>query len=234
MKKNKLYYLVCDLLILIICFVVFFVAFKSNDPIFASNENKAIYNGNKNNKNVSLMINVYWGTEYMEDMMDILLEKKASATFFVGGSWTAMNTSMLQKICGNGFEIGSHGYSHLEHDKIDYQKNYDEIFTTHKIVKVLTGLDMSLFAPPSGAYNNTTLQACKDLNYNTIMWSKDTIDWRDQNPNLIFNRATKNLQNGDLILMHPTKATLTALPNIIDTIQNEGFCLTTVSENIFG
>ena len=64
------------------------------------------------------------------------------------------------------------------------------------------------------------------------MWSKDTIDWRDQDEDLIYKRATKNLQNGDLILMHPTKATLKSLQNIITKIQTEGYNLTTVSQNI--
>ena len=64
------------------------------------------------------------------------------------------------------------------------------------------------------------------------MWSKDTIDWRDHNTNLIFSRATKNMQNGDLILMHPTENTKDALKDIIKAYQNAGFSVVTVSENI--
>ena len=66
------------------------------------------------------------------------------------------------------------------------------------------------------------------------MWSKDTIDWCDKDENLIFERATKNSENGDLILMHPTEATVKALPRIINNLVEKGFKLTTVSENIAG
>ena len=90
-------------------------------------------------------------------------------------------------------------------------------------------IEMTLFAPPSGAYNITTVDAAVSLNYNTIMWTHDTIDWRDQNADLIYNRATKNLSNGDLILMHPTKKTVEAMANIISTAINNGFNPTTVS-----
>ena len=91
---------------------------------------------------------------------------------------------------------------------------------------------MNLFAPPSGAYNSTTLNVAESLGYKTIMWTKDTIDWRDQDGGLIFQRATKNACGGDFILMHPTQATLNSLKEIIDFYKNKGFNLTTVSETL--
>ena len=93
---------------------------------------------------------------------------------------------------------------------------------------------MKLFAPPSGSYNKTTLEVASNLGYKTIMWSKDTIDWRDKNSELIFSRATKNLVNGDLILMHPTKATLDVLDSIIKEIKRQNFKIVTVGKNIEG
>ena len=89
---------------------------------------------------------------------------------------------------------------------------------------------MNLFAPPSGSYSKTTIETAKELGYTSIMWSRDTIDWRDQDENLIYSRAVKNAAGGDLILMHPTEKTAAALPKIIETLLGEGFNLTTVSE----
>lgn len=69
-----------------------------------------------------------------------------------------------------------------------------EIGLTHEIIKQLLGYEMTLFAPPSGSYGQNTLKVAQDMGYKTIMWSKDTIDWRDQDENLIYSRATKNAQ----------------------------------------
>ena len=55
------------------------------------------------------------------------------------------------------------------------------------------------------------------------MWTKDTIDWRDSNVNLIVKRATKDINQGDIILMHPKSHTLTALPKILTELKNKGF-----------
>ena len=198
----------------------------------SSNNEKAIYSGNTNNNNVSLMINVYWGDEYIEPILDCLNQNNIKATFFVGGVWVSKNNEMLKKIYSLGHEIGNHGYFHKDHTTLSENKNQEEIYQTHLLVKELIGIDMTLFAPPSGAYNNKTLSIANDLGYKTIMWSKDTIDWRDNDENLIFSRATNNPKNGDLILMHPTEATLKALPNIINFYKNNNYNLTTVSENL--
>lgn len=101
---------------------------------------------------------------------------------------------------------------------------------THKLIKSITGVDIKLFAPPSGAYSSVTLDASEDMGYKTIMWSKDTIDWRDHDTELICKRATDNIKGGDLILMHPTENTAEALPEIIGKIKAEGLEMLGVSD----
>lgn len=190
------------------------------------------YNGDTTKNDVTLMINVYWGTEYLDDMLEILNNYNVKTTFFIGGTWAVLNEDYLTKIYESGHELANHGYHHKDHDKLDEAGNLNEISTTHKIVKELTGVEMDLFAPPSGAYDSLTVTCAEQLGYHTIMWTRDTIDWRDHDSNLIYSRAVKNAKGGDLILMHPTEATVEALPKIIEFFQANNFNLTTVSENI--
>ncbi len=89
-----------------------------------------------------------------------------------------------------------------------------------------------LFAPPSGSIGDNMFKACDELGYKVIMWTRDTIDWRDQDPALITKRALNNIKSGDLILMHPTKATVEALPAILDSIKAQNLVATTVSNTI--
>ena len=91
---------------------------------------------------------------------------------------------------------------------------------------------MNLFAPPSGAYSKTTVEVASNLGYQTIMWTRDTIDWRDKDADLIYSRAVKDAKGGDLVLMHPTEKTLEALENIIITLQEKGLKVTTVSDTL--
>ncbi|MEG1499827.1 MAG: polysaccharide deacetylase family protein [Clostridia bacterium] len=206
---------------------------SSSTLAFSSGENAyAIRNGNTKSNNVTLMINVYWGNEFIEPMLDTLKKENVKTTFFIGGSWAFKHNELLKKIYQDGHEIGNHGFNHKDHSLISEERCAEEIMSCHNIVSKVLGIKMNLFAPPSGAFNNDTIKKANELGYKTILWSKDTIDWKDKNAKLITERATKNARGGDLILMHPTKSTNDALAGIIHTLKQKGLNLTTVSNNI--
>jgi peptidoglycan/xylan/chitin deacetylase (PgdA/CDA1 family) len=142
------------------------------------------------------------------------------------------NAELLKKIYDAGHEIASHGYSHKEHEKLSLEQNLTEMQKTHQLVADTIGYQMTLFAPPGGSYSKLTVQACDAMGYTCIMWTHDTIDWRDQDEDLIYSRATNAMAGGDLVLMHPKAATVAALPKIIDYATKHGFVVTTVSDTI--
>ena len=178
------------------------------------------------------MINVYWGTEYVEPILNVFEKYNVKTTFFVGGVWVEKNQQLLKKISDAGHEIASHGYNHKEHGKLDFEQNYEEMKKTHELVKQILGEDMTLFAPPGGSYNKFTVAAANEMNYKCIMWTRDTIDWRDQNAELIYKRATNDMHGGDLVLMHPKAKTLESLPRIIEYAVSNGFVVSTVSDTL--
>lgn len=233
MSKLGKYRSVCNVVIvLMLTGLLFFVFNINSNYVFNYVNPNVVYNGDTNSKKISLMINVYWGNEYIDDILCILKENAVKTTFFVGGSWAVKYPEILKKIAGDGHEIANHGYFHKDHNTLNYQQNYDEIKKCHEVVKSILNIDMTLFAPPSGAFSKTTLEVADSLGYKTIMWTLDTIDWRDKDANLIYNRAVKNLKGGNLILAHPTEHTLKALPKILKYYKSQGFTPTTVSDTL--
>ncbi|MBO4251599.1 MAG: polysaccharide deacetylase family protein [Clostridia bacterium] len=235
MKKTRRRITLITNLILVTAFtVVFAVSFFPQQalPIYGGTDLSAIYSGARGTNKVSFMFNVYENAETVEKIADLLTERGAKATFFVGGCWADDNGKTLKYLIEQGYEIANHGYFHKDHSTLNYEKNKEEIYLTGVIVNALCGAKLNLFAPPSGSFSDTTLQAAADLDYQVVMWSKDTIDWRDSDKAKIVSRATKNLTGGDLILMHPKSHTLAALPEIIDYCFSHGFDIVSVSENI--
>lgn len=235
MKSLKKFRHVYSNIFICISFVVLIgLTFLSGSASVFSSTNKLvpIYCGDKNSNNVTLMINVYWGTEYLDKMLTTLKKLDVQTTFFVGGIWAQKENGMLNRIKEDGHEIANHGYFHKNHDKISAERNREEISMTEQVIEKTCGVKTKLFMPPSGAFNQTTLKVASELGYKTIMWSKDTIDWRDKNPTLIYNRATQNITGGDLILMHPTLATSEVLEDIIVSLKRGGWNLVTVSKNL--
>ncbi len=233
-RLNKRVVFLSNLLLFVTILSVFAVSFipRQTLPIYGNGTVEAIYNGNRSKNNISLMFNVYENTGVVNDIISLLDEKGVKATFFVGGCWADDNNQTLERIVASGHELGNHGYFHKDHKKLSYEGNYQEISLTGEMVSALCGVKINLFAPPSGSFSSTTLKAAYDLGYKVIMWSKDTIDWRDNDSAKIYNRATKDLAGGDLVLMHPKKHTLEVLPSIIDYYLSVGLDVVTVSENI--
>lgn len=232
-SENILIKIVSNVIIGIVILTIVFVGFANEiASVFDKSYDKPFYNGDTSKAQVSIMINVYWGTEYIDSMLATLDKYNAKATFFIGGTWADKNRDVLLKIIEHGHEIGNHGYFHKDSKNISYSQVRDEIVNCAKMVYNIASLQMNLFAPPSGSFNNTTLQAATELGYKTIMWSKDTIDWRDQDAELIFKRATNKLANGDLVLMHPTAKTAEALERILKFYIASTFKIVTVSTNI--
>ncbi|MGN0771782.1 MAG: polysaccharide deacetylase family protein [Christensenellales bacterium] len=226
--------IITNVIILAMLALVAITSFGGYSSIFASSSNvdAPYYKGESGRNEVSLMINVYWGTEYIEPMLEVLKQYGAKCTFFVGGSWVDDNNELLLKIIDEGHEIGNHGYFHKDHKKLSYEGNLSEIKATNTLVEAVSGYKIKLFAPPSGSYGNDALKAAKSLDMPVIMWSKDTIDWRDKDSSLVLERATKNVSAGDLILAHPTKHTLEALPQILQKYEEKGLKAVTVSQII--
>ena len=115
---------------------------------------------------------------------------------------------------------------------LGYDGNIKEIADSVQFLSLVTGEAVTLFAPPSGAYDEDTVSAAEALGLKTILWSKDTIDWRDKDADTCFLRATKDVTAGDFILMHPMTHTLEALPRILETYEKQGLRAVTVSENL--
>ena len=193
-KYRRITSAVTNIIIIVMLISLTVVSFSGQYSSFVSlNANdRPYYKGNPTRGEVALMINVYWGTEYLDDMLAIFDKYGISTTFFVGGSWVAQYPEMLQKIVDAGHEVGNHGFYHKDHSKLDYESNLQEIKSCGKLVFEYSGVNMTLFAPPSGYYCNATLNAAKECNNKVIMWSRDTIDWRDKDAETVFTRATKD------------------------------------------
>lgn len=189
-----------------------------------------IYRGNPEKKQIALMINVAWGTEYIPEMLEQLDKHEVKATFFLDGSWASKNRKLAREIAARGHEIGSHGFKHPDMSKLDKTHQVRQLSMTNSLIKKATGITPALFAPPGGAYNQTTVEAAHAFKMRTILWSLDTIDWKKPPSAAIEGKVLAKAHNGALVLMHPTAPTGEALRTLLPALLKKGYGLVTVSE----
>lgn len=191
-----------------------------------------IYRGNPNKKMIALMINVAWGNEYIEPMLKTLEREQVKATFFLDGSWLNKNVDVAKTIQAAGHEMSNHAYSHPNMSELSRQAAYDQIYKTEKLLKSTLGASNKWFAPPSGDFNQMTVQVAKEQGLKTVLWTIDTVDWKKPPPESIIRKINATLEPGALILMHPTASSRDALAGIIASAKAKGYALGTVSETL--
>jgi probable sporulation protein (polysaccharide deacetylase family) len=189
-----------------------------------------IYQGNPVKKQIALMVNVAWGSEFIEHILKILHDNQVKATFFLDGSWLSKNETIAQQIVASGHEIGNHAYSHPDMAALPATKQREQIVRTQEEIRKRLGVISQWFAPPSGSFNDVTVKLAKKQNMGTVLWTLDTVDWRRPPKEQIIRRILPNAKNGALVLMHPTEPTVEALRTLVPSLKEKGFQLVTVSE----
>ncbi len=189
-----------------------------------------IYRGNPQKRQMALMVNVAWGTEYVPKILKIFERLHVRATFFLDGSWAAKSGPMVKMIAAAGMELGNHAYTHPQMSRLTRVQMVSQIERTNAAIWRTTGVKADLFAPPSGDFSNMVVRVAAGLGMKTILWTIDTIDWRKPSPTLIVSRVAGKRTPGALVLMHPTAPTVAALPELIGILQRDGYSLVTVSQ----
>lgn len=190
-----------------------------------------IYRGNPAKPMVALMINVAWGDEYLPSMLDTLDAENVKATFFLDGSWLSRHDETAKQLLAKGHELSNHAYTHPDMSRLDIARQRREIGRTEELLKKL-GVRNRWFAPPSGDYDERTVKAAAEFGLKTVLWTVDTVDWKNPPPASVIAKIARKIGPGQLVLMHPTASTRDSLKGIISTIKAKGYRLGTVSETL--
>lgn len=188
----------------------------------AGEDDVVIRSGLPNSNQLVFACNVDWGEEVIPDMLKIFNDNNVKITFFVTGRWAEQHPDLLKQMYQEGHEIQSHGYSHKLCSQNSVETTQEEILKTEKVILDVLGVKTNVFAPPSGDYDETTIELCRSMGYKMALWSADTIDWREgSTAQVIKDRVMKKRLNGAIVLMHPKEETVKALPDLITKIREK-------------
>lgn len=175
-------------------------------------------NGSRNQQQIGLMfiIDDAQLANNLTSILETLDKAQASATFFFTGSAAINNLALVQSIAKKN-ELGNYGFSNTTLNIADKNSITEEIQLSDALIKSLTGTQMKVFTPPNQAFNKHTIAMADNLNYTTVIPTdrNATIDWQTADSNLVLSYATYNIQNGDIIALKPTVATMQCFSQIV-------------------
>jgi cellulose synthase/poly-beta-1,6-N-acetylglucosamine synthase-like glycosyltransferase/peptidoglycan/xylan/chitin deacetylase (PgdA/CDA1 family) len=182
-------------------------------------------------------------------ILDILKQKHAQATFFVIGSAANDALGLLKREYDEGNEIGNHTYTHPEINDVTRTQLELELNLTERLFASTLGIKTLLFRPPYGidhqpetASDVSQLPIPQSMGYLLVGQKIDPHDWGEPGgvppaaPMVIVQRVLEQARKGagNIVLLHDgggdRKTTVEALPNIIDGLRAEGFELVLVSD----
>jgi peptidoglycan/xylan/chitin deacetylase (PgdA/CDA1 family) len=160
-----------------------------------------------------------------------------SATFFELAQLVKRLPSVTRMLLGAGMEIGNHSYDHANLAKSSAAGLEKEINSSSDIIESVTGRRLQYFRLPYGSGQSSSrirsMLAQRGLIH--VAWNVDTLDWRDHNPQSIYNRAVKQMRahGGGVILFHDIHAQSVAASALLMQAMHSGQItgnLTTVSQ----
>ena len=176
-------------------------------------------------------------------LVDEFAKYGGTATFFVvGNRVNAQTGKAMQYANEHGFEYAIHAYTHeIYFDTCDEQAYLNELRQTKEAIQKYINADVKLLRAPGG---RMTRERAVLGGYPIINWSIDTEDWRHKsraddatikaNIDAIVENALRNVEDGDIILMHEIyQNTYEATCLILARLHEMGFEFVTVSE-LFG
>lgn len=184
--------------------------------------------GSKAEKCVALTFDDGPHPKVTKQILHLLKQYNAKATFFMLGSRVQYYPDIVKEIQGNGHEIGSHTWNHPILTNLTSREVLNEYESTEKAIFNAIGTPPTVFRPPYGATN----ERIKGLiPIPSVNWSLDTLDWKHRNAEKLLPIVKKNMHNHAIILMHDIhQSTADGLEDVLIYLQNEGYTFMTVSE----
>ena len=171
------------------------------------------------------------GGEAETRILECLKSNGAVATFFYLGNRVYTYPDNVKTARDIGCEIGSHSWNHPLLTKLTAEELSRQFSDTNAAVKDVSGAYPTVFRPCYGE-TNETVNSLSGLP--VIMWTVDTLDWKNKDGQKIFESVSgaSNL-DGRIILMHSIYGTTAdAVELIVPWLKANGYQTVTVSELI--
>ncbi|WP_394204536.1 polysaccharide deacetylase family protein [Shewanella waksmanii] len=171
-------------------------------------------------------------SHYTQQILDILDNHQAKASFFWMGSKIASHQQLVKRAQQAGHTIANHSWSHPHGKTLTAEQLWQQqVQPTNQALRKVTSQKPAFYRPPFGEISDEQVKMLAKQGMKTVLWSVDTRDWDEQTITAKHISETVIGQGHTemIALMHDDggdrSATVTALPVIIKHFQAQGYQL---------
>ena len=207
------------------------------DPHRVAGDLSAVSRGLRGKHQVALTFDAGAGRGQPEEILRVLKAHNVHITFFLTGKWVEENPDAARAIAADGHEIANHSYSHPSFFKLTDAERWAEIDKAEALIRDTTGQTAQpYFRAPYGDTDDTVDASIRAHGYRDFLWTLDSLDsvGQPKTANFIYNRICNTTwldMDGAIFLQHiAAPASVEALPRILDTLQERGWHVVTLTE----
>ena len=179
------------------------------------------------------------------ELLDVLKENDAVATFFTIGEQISDKTDYvetIQRMAAEGHQIGTHSYDHaatgggngVDMTRQSPEKQIEEVQMGQQAIADATASEASkVFRSPGGNFHDEIIWNLQPYITSEIGWNVDTEDWRRPGADAIAERLL-SVKPGDVVLMHDgggdRSQTIEALKVALPQLRAEGYKFVTIDQ----
>ena len=165
------------------------------------------------------------------EVLDLLDQYKAKATFFCVGEKVLQNPNLYNEIINHGHSVGNHSFNHIKGKQTSLTKYLQNVKNAKSVI------DSNLFRPPYGSFNYRQIKKLKN-DYKIIMWSVLPGDF-DTNitKETVLKRTIKYTKSGSIIVFHDNRkfknTMIFALTGLLNHFKSHGYNFKSITEDLF-
>jgi peptidoglycan-N-acetylglucosamine deacetylase len=163
-----------------------------------------ITHGPRDNNRVALSFDDGPDPQVTPQVLDVLAQYDARATFFVIGKWVDAYPELAKCIVADGHVLGNHSWSHSRLQNFYLTKRHlGEIESCERVITRTTGNSLPiLYRPPIGLKSGDLARAAYRHNLTLVAWSLHSQDTRQSDPEKVARRVLRKICGGDIVLLH--------------------------------
>jgi peptidoglycan/xylan/chitin deacetylase (PgdA/CDA1 family) len=177
--------------------------------------------------------------ETTPQVLRILAEHGAHATFFVLGHKLERHPQLARQIHDGGHELAVHGFEHARLFSLRSPRYVaSQIERTARAISAACGARVRYFRPPVGFASHRTFRGAERAGIEVVAWTTRALDGiASAKPEQVASRVIAELADGAIVMLHDAAerddfvpASLAALPQILAAGRERGLRFVPVRE----
>ncbi|KNG80268.1 putative chitin deacetylase [Aspergillus nomiae NRRL 13137] len=173
---------------------------------------------------------------YTPQLLDLLDEYGAKATFFMVGEGSQEYPDIIRRMRSEGHQVGSHTLDHANLPSLSYEQIVQQMTSLEGVLQSAMGDIPTYMRPPYFEVNEQVLAVMRQLGYKVVESSIDTKDYENDDPTRIdisYEKFVNELNaGGTIVLAHDIheQTVVNLAQRMLEEISARGFRMTTVGE----